>query len=327
MATVVGAGVTVFEALKAYDQLKAQGINIRVIDAYSVQPIDAATLIAAGKATEGVIITVEDHYAVGGLGDAVSEAVAPAGLTVRRLAVREMPRSGQPDELLDRYGISARHIVDAVARSRPEAAACSTDRVGARRGRHAGARPSSCRLRRSPAALARRARTGVVAGRQRLAFSYLDRIWLSAPDGKGGKALRPERRDVERDPAWSSDGRSIVFAADAGDGFDLVVASSNGGDARRLTTLPATSAGPPGRLTAASSSRTARVRPLAAATVVDAAAASPSPSSTTRPADDEQQGSVSPDGKRIAYVSDRESEDGDPDLWVRGTRCPGRAIA
>ena len=60
------------------------------------------------------LITVEDHYAAGGLGDAVSEAVAPAGITVRRLAVREIPHSGQPDELVDRYGISASHIVAAV---------------------------------------------------------------------------------------------------------------------------------------------------------------------------------------------------------------------
>ena len=62
------------------------------------------------------MITVEDHYATGGLGDAVAEAVAPAGFAVHRLAVRELPRSGQPAELLDRYGISARHIVDAVRR-------------------------------------------------------------------------------------------------------------------------------------------------------------------------------------------------------------------
>ena len=116
VATVVAAGVTVFEARKAYEQLKGEGIHIRVIDAYSVQPIDAATLIASAKATKGVIITVEDHYATGGLGDAVAEAVAPAGFAVHRLAVRELPRSGQPAELLDRYGISARHIVDAVRR-------------------------------------------------------------------------------------------------------------------------------------------------------------------------------------------------------------------
>ena len=116
VASVVAAGVTVFEARKAYAQLKGEGIHIRVIDAYSVQPIDAATLVAAAKATNGVIITVEDHYATGGLGDAVAEAVAPAGFAVHRLAVRELPRSGQPAELLDRYGISARHIVDAVRR-------------------------------------------------------------------------------------------------------------------------------------------------------------------------------------------------------------------
>jgi transketolase len=116
VATVVAAGVTVFEARKAYEQLKGEGIHIRVIDAYSVQPIDGATLVASAKATKGVIITVEDHYATGGLGDAVAEAVAPAGFAVHRLAVRELPRSGQPAELLDRYGISARHIVDAVRR-------------------------------------------------------------------------------------------------------------------------------------------------------------------------------------------------------------------
>ncbi|OFW20191.1 MAG: transketolase [Acidobacteria bacterium RIFCSPLOWO2_12_FULL_66_21] len=113
-ATVVAAGVTVFEALKAYDRLQAEGISIRVIDAYSVQPIDGKTMIEAAAATRGVIVTVEDHYAAGGIGDAVSEAVASAGVVVRRLAVREIPRSGQPDELLDRYGISARHIVNAV---------------------------------------------------------------------------------------------------------------------------------------------------------------------------------------------------------------------
>jgi len=108
-AAVIGAGVTLFEALKAYDVLKAQGIEIRVIDAYSLQPVDVKTMTEAGRATAGAIITVEDHYASGGLGDAVSEAVAPAGFTVRRLAVREIPRSGQPDELLDRYGISSAH--------------------------------------------------------------------------------------------------------------------------------------------------------------------------------------------------------------------------
>lgn len=113
-ATIVAAGVTVFEALKACDTLAKEGIAVRVIDAYSVQPIDAAGLREAAKATRGVVITVEDHYAAGGLGDAVSEALAPAGVAVTRLAVREIPRSGTPEELLDRFGISARHIVGAV---------------------------------------------------------------------------------------------------------------------------------------------------------------------------------------------------------------------
>jgi transketolase len=112
--TVIGAGVTVFEALKAYDQLKAAGTSIRVVDLYSVSPVDRDALVAAGRATRGHLITVEDHYAAGGIGDAVAEAVAGAGLTVQRLAVREIPRSGKSEELLDRFQISARHIVEAV---------------------------------------------------------------------------------------------------------------------------------------------------------------------------------------------------------------------
>ncbi|MFP5378979.1 MAG: transketolase C-terminal domain-containing protein, partial [Vicinamibacteria bacterium] len=90
------------------------GISARVVDLYSVQPVDAATLTRCGRET-GRLITVEDHYAVGGIGDAVARAVAPAGLTVTRLAVGEIPRSGRPDELLDVYGISAAWIVAAVA--------------------------------------------------------------------------------------------------------------------------------------------------------------------------------------------------------------------
>ena len=114
VATVIGAGVTVFEALKAYDQLKATATTIRVIDLYSLAPIDAKSLIAAAKATGGHLITVEDHYPAGGIGDAVAEAVAGSGFTVHRLAVREIPRSGKPEELLERFGISASHIVSAV---------------------------------------------------------------------------------------------------------------------------------------------------------------------------------------------------------------------
>ena len=113
-ATVVAAGVTLHEALKAYEQLRSGGTSIRVVDLYSVQPVDAGTLVRCARETHGRVLTVEDHYPAGGLGDAVAAALAPAGSTVERLAVREIPRSGKPDELLDHYGISARHIVDAV---------------------------------------------------------------------------------------------------------------------------------------------------------------------------------------------------------------------
>ena len=114
VVTVVAAGVTVFEALSAADTLAKEGTKIRVIDAYSVQPIDRETMLAAARATAGRMITVEDHYVTGGLGDAVSEAVADLGFSVHRLAVREIQRSGTPTELLDKYGISAKAIADAV---------------------------------------------------------------------------------------------------------------------------------------------------------------------------------------------------------------------
>ena len=110
----VGAGVTLFEALKAFDLLAEEGVAIRVIDLYSVQPVDADTLIAAARDSDGRLVTVEDHYVAGGMGDAVATAIAPAGFTVHRLAVREIPRSGKPEELLDRFGISAASIVTAV---------------------------------------------------------------------------------------------------------------------------------------------------------------------------------------------------------------------
>ena len=113
-ALVVAAGVTVFEALAAYDSLQKEGIAVRVIDLFSVQPIDGAELAASAKAAGGVVITVEDHYAHGGLGDAVLGALAREPVKVTKLAVREIAHSGKPRELLDRFGISANHIVGAV---------------------------------------------------------------------------------------------------------------------------------------------------------------------------------------------------------------------
>jgi transketolase len=114
---VIAAGVTVHEALKAYQQLKAGGIAVRVIDAYSVKPIDQETLRRAAKDTGGKLVVVEDHWPEGGLGDAVLDAFVGKGITaptVIKLAVREMPGSGTPAELLNAAGIDADHIVRAV---------------------------------------------------------------------------------------------------------------------------------------------------------------------------------------------------------------------
>lgn len=110
--TIVAAGITLFEALKAHDQLKASGIAVRVVDLYSVAPIDRATLIESARATHSRILTVEDHYAHGGLGDAVLSAVGTEGIKVHKLAVRAIPHSGKPDELVDHFGIGARSIVE-----------------------------------------------------------------------------------------------------------------------------------------------------------------------------------------------------------------------
>jgi transketolase len=112
--TVVGAGVTVHEALKAYDKLQDDRIAIRIIDLYSVKPVDAETLIQSAKATNNTIVTVEDHYPEGGIGEAVQSAVASAGVCVHKLAVNGIPRSGKPEELLQIFGISAACIIDKV---------------------------------------------------------------------------------------------------------------------------------------------------------------------------------------------------------------------
>jgi transketolase len=112
---IVAAGITLHESLKAADRLIAEGIDARVIDLYSVKPVDAETLRAAAEATGGRILTVEDHWAEGGIGDAVLEALSDGEAPARvvRLAVRDMPGSGKPAELLAAAGIDAAHITDA----------------------------------------------------------------------------------------------------------------------------------------------------------------------------------------------------------------------
>ena len=112
--TVVTAGVTLHETLKAHEILAASGIAIRIIDLYCVKPIEAETLLDAAAETNNTIITVEDHYPEGGLGDAVLDAVATNGVHVHKLAVTGIPRSGKPDELLEHHGISANAIVQKV---------------------------------------------------------------------------------------------------------------------------------------------------------------------------------------------------------------------
>ena len=113
--TLVAAGATVHEALKAHGQLKGEGIPVRVIDAYSIKPIDTMTLRAAADVT-GTIVTVEDHYPAGGLGDAVLHALADRPVPVTVLAVQKTPMSGKGEELRDFEGISASAIVTAAKR-------------------------------------------------------------------------------------------------------------------------------------------------------------------------------------------------------------------
>ncbi|XP_003802636.1 transketolase-like protein 1 [Otolemur garnettii] len=113
--TVISAGVTLHEALAAADDLSKEDIPIRVIDLFTIKPLDSATIVSSAKATGGRVVTVEDHYPEGGIGEAVCAAVSmEPDILVHRLAVSGMPRSGKPIELLDVFGISARHIIVAV---------------------------------------------------------------------------------------------------------------------------------------------------------------------------------------------------------------------
>jgi len=113
MLTVVTAGITLFEALAAYEELKKAGIFIRVIDLYSIKPPDSHALQKAASATK-TIITVEDHYAEGGLGEAVKSALSAFPVPIHSLAVRKKPKSGKPEELLGYEEISKKAIVEKV---------------------------------------------------------------------------------------------------------------------------------------------------------------------------------------------------------------------
>nr|MBP9716884.1 transketolase [Candidatus Levybacteria bacterium] len=111
--TIIGAGVTLHEALKAYEELKKQGIDARIIDLYSVKPIDSATLERAADETD-LILVVEDHRPEGGIAEAVRSCLLTSKTPVHGLSVAKMPRSGTPEELLDFEQINSKAIVEKV---------------------------------------------------------------------------------------------------------------------------------------------------------------------------------------------------------------------
>jgi transketolase len=112
--TLIGAGITLFESLKAYELLQKEGIAVRVIDAYSVKPIDGETLKKAAQETQALVV-IEDHWAEGGIGDAVLNVFAEKkSVPVYKIAVTAMPGSGKPEELVEAAGISANQIVKKV---------------------------------------------------------------------------------------------------------------------------------------------------------------------------------------------------------------------
>lgn len=117
-ALLIGAGITLVEAITAADSLKAQGINVRVLDPFTIKPLDVEAVAKNALESGKLVIVVEDHYPEGGIGEAVASALASKNLTgvvkLVHLAVREIPRSGPPAALIEKYGISAKSVVSAV---------------------------------------------------------------------------------------------------------------------------------------------------------------------------------------------------------------------
>ena len=155
---------------------------------------------------------------------------------------------------------------------------------------------------------------------RRLAFSFLDQIWIADKDGGSGRPLRPDSTAVERQPAWSPDGKSIAFAEDSGTGYVIVVLNADGGN-RRVISGDGEARWPSwtkdGRVIF---SRRQDGRWRLFATALDGRV--PSPLFPGSESEDQCQASVSPDGKRLAYISNRGSEDGDVDLWVADLTAP-----
>ena len=115
-ASIIAAGITVFEALKACQQLEQQGINVAVIDCYSIKPLPVDLLINVAQASNRRMVVVEDHYPQGGLGEAIATELSNENCTIIRLAVDRLPCSGKPEELMKFVGIDAAAIVNAIHR-------------------------------------------------------------------------------------------------------------------------------------------------------------------------------------------------------------------
>jgi len=113
---IVAAGVTLFESLKAADRLKEQGISVAVMDAYCVKPLAVELICEVARKANDLVLTVEDHFSEGGLGDAVAGALSQYNICVHKMAVTELPHSGEPAELIVKYGIDAAAIVVQVKR-------------------------------------------------------------------------------------------------------------------------------------------------------------------------------------------------------------------
>lgn len=112
---VVGAGITLSEALRAATDLASQGVGVRVLDPFTIKPLDREAVIQNARECGGRVVTVEDHYPEGGLGEAVLSAVAEErDIVVRKIAVPKVPRSGSPEALLDYYGLSAKNITKVI---------------------------------------------------------------------------------------------------------------------------------------------------------------------------------------------------------------------